>query len=786
MRFRGHGDTGRTRAPRTVAAGTRARPTAPCRTTTPGVPHAESTDAAKRQAKAGLSAPQSERLFNHSLSQAGAGGGGGMSRGRERVVALVDMDCFFMQVEQRLDPQLRGRPCAVVQYTEWQGGGIIAVSYEARAFGVSRGMWASEARALCPELALARVPQARGKADLTRYREASAEVMQVLSRFAAIERASIDEAYLDLTGSARHRLRDLRGRPLPAALLPSTFVQGLPGEPGPDPGGKGAHRADPGGKEELRQRGLDEWLASLSFDNPDCPDLQLTMGAVIVEEIRAAVEEATGFRCSAGISHNKTLAKLACGLNKPNRQTLVSARFVPQLFSKLPVSSVRNLGGKLGTAITDILGVEYIGELTQFSETELQTHFGDKTGSWLYDLCRGIEEEPVKNRYLPQSIGCSKNFPGKLALATQKAVQHWLLQLALELESRLNKDRSQNHRVARQLMVVIRQQGDTRVSRLCALSRYDAQKMCNDAFTLIQNCNMAGAHQAAWSPPLISVQLSASKFSEPVTLSTGITTFLTGDTQPDGTATTSQNTMSCGRARVKFFRSPSKELRQKPASAIESFFQKAAERQLSQAAATTSLSTAATAESVVPTSPEHQERTAVGLPVGPASVQCDLESPVKRSPSDASPTSPYKMLPQEKLPSEATQTPSTPPNSRTLLKLQPAMEGNEQNLPPSPELTLLPPASPGDQQRCEKCGQLVLVWEFPEHMDYHFALELQSSFLEPSPPMASEAAPNAKAVTSRSPAKAKNKPKTPAGSSAKRPKESVTKTLDFFFKPLPP
>lgn len=56
----------------------------------------------------------------------------------------------------------------------------------------------------------------------------------------------------------------------------------------------------------------------------------------------------------------------------------------------------------------------------------------------------------------------------------------------------------QNHRVARQLMVVIRQQGDTRVSRLCALSRYDAQKMCNDAFTLIQTCNVAGAHQAAW------------------------------------------------------------------------------------------------------------------------------------------------------------------------------------------------------------------------------------------------------------------------------------------------
>ncbi|NWU09693.1 POLH polymerase, partial [Cephalopterus ornatus] len=689
-----------------------------------------------------------------------------MSRGRERVVALVDMDCFFMQVEQRLDPTSR-RSCTAPPCL----GRIIAVSYEARAFGVSRGMWASEARALCPDLALARVPQARGKADLTRDRDASAEVMQVLSRFAAIERASIDEAYLDLTGSARDRLRALRGGPVPAALLPSTFVQGLPGDPGPESGGK----------EELRQRGLHEWLASLSFDNPDCPDLQLTMGAVIVEEIRVAVEEATGFRCSAGISHNKTLAKLACGLNKPNRQTLVSARFVPQLFSQLPVSSIRNLGGKLGTAITDILGVEYIGQLTQFSETELQTHFGDKTGSWLYDLCRGIEEEPVKNRYLPQSIGCSKNFPGRTALATQKAVQHWLLQLALELESRLNKDRSQNHRVARQLMVVIRQQGDTRVSRFCALSRYDAQKMCNDAFTLIQNCNAAGAHQAAWSPPLISVHLSASRFSEPATLSAGIATFLTGDTQPDGTATTSQNTTSSGRARVKFFRSPSKEFRQKPANAIESFFQKAAERQPSQAAAT-SLPTATTAESPAPSSPEHQERAGVRL----ASVQRDLESPVKQSPSDASPTSPYKRLPCEKLPSDATQTPSTPPSSRTLLKLQPAMEGNEQNLPPSPELVPLPPASPGDQQCCDKCGQLVLVWEFPEHMDYHFALELQSSFLKPSAPMVPAAAPNPQAEGSRSPAKVKNKPKTPAGSSAKRPKEGVTRTLDFFFKRLPP
>uniref|UniRef100_A0A803XYW1 DNA polymerase eta n=1 Tax=Meleagris gallopavo TaxID=9103 RepID=A0A803XYW1_MELGA len=511
-------------------------------------------------------------------------------------------------------------------------------------------------------------------------------------------------------------------------------------------------------RKELRQRGLQEWLASLSFDNLNCPDLQLSMGAVIVEEMRVAVEKATGFRCSAGISHNKMLAKLACGLNKPNRQTLVSSRSVPQLFSQMPVSSIRNLGGKLGVAITDILGVEYIGQVTQFSEMELQTHFGDKTGSWLYDLCRGIDDEPVKNRHLPQSIGCSKNFPGKTALATQKEVQHWLLQLALELESRLIKDRSQNHRVAKQLMVVIRMQGDTRLSRFCAVTRYDAQKIFSDAFALIQNCNMAGTHQAAWSPPLISVHLAASKFSAPTFLSAGIASFLTSDTSPDGTAAGSTE----------------------PANAIESFFQKVTERQQSQAILT-SLPAATHAQSPAPSSLEHPEGDGAGL----ASEQRELEASVKQSSRDGSRAFPYKRPPCEELLSDAAQTPSTPPSSRILLKSEPALEENEQNLPSS-EKALLPHVSPGDQQCCEKCGQYVLAWELPEHMDYHFAVELQRSFQESSSPPALAEVPNPKAAASGSPAKVRNRPKTPTGPNAKRPRESVTRTLDFFFKRLSP
>ncbi|XP_054991678.1 DNA polymerase eta isoform X3 [Sorex araneus] len=407
-----------------------------------------------------------------------------MNTGQDRVVALVDMDCFFVQVEQRQNPYLKNKPCAVVQYKSWKGGGIIAVSYEARAFGVTRNMWADDAKKLCPDLLLAQVRELRGKANLTKYREASVEVMGIMSRFAVIERASIDEAYVDLTGAVQERLKKLPGHPISADMLPTTYIEGSPQSP---PTAKGAVQ-----KEERRKQGLLQWLDSLQIENPTSPDLQLTVGAVIVEEMRAAIEKETGFQCSAGISHNKVLAKLACGLNKPNRQTLVSQGAVPQLFNQVPISKIRSLGGKLGASVVEVLGVKYMGELTQFTESQLQSHFGEKNGSWLYAMCRGIEHDPVKSRKLPKTIGCSKNFPGKTALATQEQIQWWLLQLAQELEERLTKDRNDNDRVATQLVISIRVQGDKRLSslrRCCALTRYDASKMSSDAFALIRNCN---------------------------------------------------------------------------------------------------------------------------------------------------------------------------------------------------------------------------------------------------------------------------------------------------------
>lgn len=710
-----------------------------------------------------------------------------MANGQDRVVALVDMDCFFVQVEQRQNPHLRNKPCAVVQYKSWKGGGIVAVSYEARAFGVTRNMWADDAKKLCPDLLLAQVRETRGKANLTKYREASVEVMEVMSRFAVIERASIDEAYVDLTSAVQERLQKLQGQPISADLLVTTYIEGFP---------RGSTTAEGTVQKELkRKQGLLQWLDSLPIGDATSPDVQLTVGAVIVEEMRAAIERQTGFQCSAGISHNKVLAKLACGLNKPNRQTLVSHGAVPQLFSHVPINKIRSLGGKLGASVIEILGVEYMGELTQFTESQLQSHFGEKNGSWLYAMCRGIEHDPVKPRQLPKTIGCSKNFPGKTALATREQVQWWLLQLAQELEERLMKDRNDNDRVATQLAVSIRVQGDKRLSslrRCCALTRYDAHKMSQDAFAVIRNCNTS-AIQTEWSPPLTMLFLCATKFSASAPSScTDITVFLSNDSSSlPKVPITSPETKTQGSG-------PSVTATKKATTSLESFFQKAAEKQKVKEASLPSLtSTTQALKSNSPRKPSLPFQTSHITGIEPFFKQKSLLLKQKQlnNPSVSSPPKNPQSSPKKLPNSFPIEYPDSCPVCEEVLKLEsckapPAETDLAENSPSrlaslssksALEVAQKATTTPSllaaeDQVPCEKCGSLVPVWEMPEHMDYHFALELQKSFLQPQssdPQLAPPISPQGK-----------RNPKSPLASSNKRPRPEGMQTLESFFKPL--
>lgn len=75
-----------------------------------------------------------------------------------------------------------------------------------------------------------------------------------------------------------------------------------------------------------------DYVAEDDLDDVRKNDLKLLIASTIVNEIRSAVKEKTGYDCSAGIAHNKVLAKLVSGINKPNKQTLLPIKKVPEFY----------------------------------------------------------------------------------------------------------------------------------------------------------------------------------------------------------------------------------------------------------------------------------------------------------------------------------------------------------------------------------------------------------------------------------------------------------------------
>ncbi len=137
----------------------------------------------------------------------------------------ADLDAFYASAEQLLHPELRGKPIAV------GGGVVLAASYDARAFGVRSGMAGSRARALCPNLKFV-------TGSFSRYQELADEVFTICEDFTpAIERISIDEAFLDVGGSEhlfgpaaviadriRSRVRTEVGLPVSVGVASTKFL----------------------------------------------------------------------------------------------------------------------------------------------------------------------------------------------------------------------------------------------------------------------------------------------------------------------------------------------------------------------------------------------------------------------------------------------------------------------------------------------------------------------------------------------------------------------------------
>lgn len=144
---------------------------------------------------------------------------------------------------------------------------------------------------------------------------------------------------------------------------------------------------------------------------------------------------------------------------------------------------------------------------------------------WLFNIAKGIDLDPVTVRLVSKSIGCCKRFPGKTALTTSVDVEHWMKELSFEISERLDKDRKENNRTAKQMVVSFTQElngKEQSSTRTHPLPSYEQPKIYRNAFDVVRRFCL----RADGSYYLTFLGLSAGNFHD-LKNSTNISTFFT-------------------------------------------------------------------------------------------------------------------------------------------------------------------------------------------------------------------------------------------------------------------
>jgi DNA polymerase IV len=247
-----------------------------------------------------------------------------------RTILHVDMDAFYASVEERDRPELKGKPL-IVGGTAGRGV-VAAASYAVRRFGVRSAMPMSEALRRCPH-AICVAPR------MARYKEVSAQVFAIFHEFTPlVEGLSLDEAFLDVTGSER-----------------------LFGEP-----------------------------------------------AVIGAEIRRRIRAATELTASVGIAPNKSLAKLASDLNKPDGLFCIGPHNLHEVLERLPIERLFGVGAK-SLPTVQACGLKTFGDVARAGDEQLWRAFG-RHGKAMQARAAGLDERPVVPDREEKSISAEETF----------------------------------------------------------------------------------------------------------------------------------------------------------------------------------------------------------------------------------------------------------------------------------------------------------------------------------------------------------------------------------------
>ncbi|SCU95115.1 LADA_0G13586g1_1 [Lachancea dasiensis] len=395
-------------------------------------------------------------------------------------IAHIDINAFFAQVEQIRCHYSVDEPVVCVQWNS-----IIAVSYAARKYGITRmdsvfdafkkcdhlipvhtavfrkgedfwqyrddcGSWHTEEdKKLTPE---------KFKVSLDPYRRESRKVINIFNEWCdMVEKGSVDEVFLDL------------GRNVFECLFFDDKVEGF------------------GAMRDLFKNGgydLDDFLpqvpgkVSIYFEgndyNPssehayqDWDDILFCLGSIICNKIRSQISKVLGYTTSCGIARTKTMAKLASNFKKPDAQTIIRNNNICAFLDNesLELTSFWSMGGIIGKGLTQLLELpnekplKYIRDSWPVSSDELRAYLKEKTqqitddkdlfyrpaddqlqqmSEKVFQLARGEFRTPLSPKPMVRSMMSNKNLRGNSCQHYQDCLA-WLEVFSGELIGRIKE-----------------------------------------------------------------------------------------------------------------------------------------------------------------------------------------------------------------------------------------------------------------------------------------------------------------------------------------------------------
>ncbi|CAH0992577.1 DNA polymerase IV [Sinobacterium norvegicum] len=192
-------------------------------------------------------------------------------------------------------------------------------------------------------------------------------------------------------------------------------------------------------------------IEPLSLDEAflDVSDVDILQGSatLIAQQIRARVEAEVGITISAGVANSKFLAKVASDWHKPNGLTVVAPDQVASFVAELDVAKIFGVGKVTQQRLYE-MGVVSCQQLQDFTVYQLTERFG-KFGRRLYELCRGIDERPVKTQRQRKSISIEHTYDNNLVGVEQCLAE--LPSLLESLQQRIDRNKSR-HLIVKQFV----------------------------------------------------------------------------------------------------------------------------------------------------------------------------------------------------------------------------------------------------------------------------------------------------------------------------------------------